>query len=172
LVRLFQWGLVPAWADSPKAGARAINARAETLADKPTFAGPVRGRRCVVLANGYYEWQRLPGGGKRPHWIAPPDGQILGFAGLWDCWRRPDGSPLYSFGIVTVPANARLAPLHERMPALLPPSEWRRYCDPALPLAEVLALLGTAPPEALEACPVPDLVNRVAEEGPALLGGE
>ena len=116
---LMRWGLVPSWAKDPKVGAQMINARAETVAEKPAFRSALRSRRCLVLADSYYEWQRSPSG-RRPFRIVLRSGEPFAFAGLWEAWRDPRGNVLLSCAVVTTPANELLAPIHDRMPAILP----------------------------------------------------
>ncbi len=120
---LMRWGLVPFWAESPALGGRLINARSETAATKPAFREAWRRRRCVVPADGFYEWRKPEAGGtggKTPFWIHRGDGRPLGMAGLWERWRGSEsGDELHSFTILTRPASAWMSPLHDRMPALL-----------------------------------------------------
>src|SRR5690242_17195615 len=117
-LRMMQWGLLPRWNRPGSRPIAPINARAETLEDKPMFRGLLRRSRCIVPVNGFYEW-RQGGGRKQTYYIGPADGDIWGLAGLYDEIEGPDGEPLASYTIVTTAANARLAPLHERMPAIL-----------------------------------------------------
>ncbi|MEZ5332406.1 MAG: SOS response-associated peptidase [Thermoanaerobaculia bacterium] len=161
-----RWGLVPSWADDPSIGGRLINARSESAAEKPSFAESLRERRCLVPADGFYEWKPGPGRTRQPFWIRRPDGSPFAMAGLWDRWGSGDEA-LESFTILTTAANERLAPLHDRMPVLLPPDEWGRWLAPGASEVEALRpLLAPAPPEALELVPVSDWVNSVANEGP------
>jgi putative SOS response-associated peptidase YedK len=136
-----RWGLVPSWAKDPSIGARMINARAETVAEKPSFRVAVRKRRCLIPADGFYEWRKT-GAGKQPYLIGFEDGQPFAMAGLWESWRQPDGSPLESCTILTTSANPVVADLHERMPVILPPElydEWL-HSEPLPPprLQEIL----------------------------------
>jgi putative SOS response-associated peptidase YedK len=139
---LRSWGLVPAWAKSPAIGQRMINARAESVAEKPAFRGAFRRRRCLIPADGFYEWASgsKP---KQPYHIARADGTLFGFAGLWELWRPPEGRPLESCTIITAPANARLRPVHDRMPVILDPADYAAWLDPGpgdiLRLRELLA---------------------------------
>lgn len=115
---LAQWGLVPFWARDPEIGSRLINARAETLAEKASFKHALARRRCLIPADGFYEWLRT-GGSTQPYYIRRTDQALFAFAGLWEEWGSPDGSPLISCAIITVEPNALLAPIHNRMPAIL-----------------------------------------------------
>lgn len=123
------WGLVPAWAKDPSTGARLINARSETAAGKPSFRSAFRRRRCLVPADGFYEW-KAEAGGKQPYRIAFRDDRPFAFAGLWEHWQGKDGAELESFTILTCEANALLRPLHARMPVILEPEAHARWLDP------------------------------------------
>jgi putative SOS response-associated peptidase YedK len=118
LVEMFRWGLVPSWAKDPSIGNRMINARAETLAEKPSFKRLIKNRRCLVLADGFYEW-RKEGKGKVPMWFKLKTNEPFVFAGLWDAWRQPDGGLLRTHSIITTEPNEVLAPIHNRMPVML-----------------------------------------------------
>jgi putative SOS response-associated peptidase YedK len=145
-----RWGLVPFWADDPKVGARMINARAESVTEKPAFRDAFASRRCLILADGFYEWQRRDGA-KRPWWITRVDDEPFAFAGLWATWR-PKGTegvePLRSCTIITTTASAAIAPLHDRMPVILPPDAEAAWLDPATPPARLLDLLAPLDPGA------------------------
>ena len=114
----FRWGLVPSWAEELSIGNRMINARAETISEKRSFTGPLKNRRCVVIADGYYEW-KTEGKLKQPYWIHPPDGGVFAMAGLWETNRRATGQPVKSCTIITTAANEKLAEVHDRMPVVL-----------------------------------------------------
>ena len=163
-----RWGLVPAWALEPKTAYRTINARAETAAEKPAYRQAFRRRRCLIPADGFYEWQAV-GKGKQPYCIAPADGQPWAFAGLWERWER-DGQALESATILVTQANALIAPIHDRMPVILDPADEARWLDPRLTDPAVLRpLLVPCPPERLRWWPVSPAVNRPGAEGPELL---
>ncbi|HEY8527045.1 MAG TPA: SOS response-associated peptidase [Acidimicrobiales bacterium] len=169
----FHWGLVPIWAKDPKVGSKMINARAETLATKNAYKPAFKKRRCIIPADGFYEWKKVPGQKtKQPHYIRRPDGEPLAFAGLWEVWRGPDrqGEPLRSCTIVTTSANETMRPLHDRMPVLLPASAWEEWLDPTNDDLETLGkLLVPAPPEIIVTHPVSTDVNRVSNKGPELI---
>jgi putative SOS response-associated peptidase YedK len=133
-LHLLRWGLVPWWADDPTIGNRMINARAESAAEKRAFADHLRRHRCLVVADGFYEWRKEEGG-KQPYWIHRPDGRPFAFAGLWSRWRPRDepagGEKLDTFTILTVDAAPAVRPLHDRMPAILDPADWSAWLDPA-----------------------------------------
>lgn len=156
-----RWGLIPAWAKDPAVGNRMINARSESAADKPAFRDALSRRRCIVPADGFYEWRK----GARahgPHWIRPRGDSLLGFAGLWERWKAPTGVVVESCTILTTEANGVLRPLHDRMPAILDRGAYETWLDPRrLDAAELLPLLVPCPDEWLEAKPVGPRVNDV-----------
>jgi putative SOS response-associated peptidase YedK len=169
----FHWGLVPIWAKDPRQGSKMINARAETLAAKNAYKPAFKRRRCIIPADGFYEWTKVPGQKtKQPHFIHRPDGEPLAFAGLWEVWRGPDkqGDPLRSCTIVTTSANETMQPLHDRMPVILPASAWEEWLDPANDDIETLGkLLVPAPPEIIVTHPVSTEVNTVRNKGAELI---
>ena len=169
----FHWGLVPIWAKDPRQGSKMINARAETLAAKNAYKPAFKRRRCIIPADGFYEWKKIPGQKtKQPHFIHRPDGEPLAFAGLWEVWRGPDkqGDPLRSCTIVTTSANETMQPLHDRMPVILPASAWEQWLDPANDDIETLGkLLVPAPPELIVTHPVSTEVNSVRNKGAELI---
>jgi putative SOS response-associated peptidase YedK len=169
-LRPLRWGLVPSWAKDSAIGHRMINARAETLAERPAFRSALARRRCLIPADGFYEWQRQGRAKKQPFHIRSRDGAPLAFAGLWELWRGPDGVALGSCVIITTAANALLAPIHDRMPAILPPEAWSAWLDPAEHAAGALTpLLVPCPDDWLEAVPVSTHVNSPAHDDPQCL---
>lgn len=179
VVELMRWGLVPHWAKDASIGNRLNNARAESVADKPSFRQALRRRRCIVPASGFYEWQALPaavGGGKQPWYISPKDGPWFAFAGLFEAWRpKPvagaePGDWLLTCCIVTTAANALMAPIHDRMPVILAPERWNEWLsrEPGDP-AELAPLLQPAPADTMQAWPVARTVNRSSAQGPELI---
>ena len=170
----FRWGLVPFWADDPKVGARMINARAETLLDKSAFRDSFERRRCLVPADGFYEWEAVPGAKKKQPWyIRRADGDVLAFAGLWSSWRpkdQPDAPRLVTCSIVTTEANAAISGIHDRMPVVLPPEAWDAWLDPGNDKVDDLrALLVPAPAELFELTRVGQDVSSVRNDGPHLI---
>jgi putative SOS response-associated peptidase YedK len=164
VVALLRWGLIPYWAKDPAMGGRLINARADTLAEKPAFRDACRARRCLVPARGFYEWKKVPGG-KQPWYVTSADGTMLAFAGLWERWRPAGGEPLLSFTIVTTDATEPIKEIHGRMPAIIEPAEfdaWLHGEDPP-------ALMRPCPPENLIAYRVSTAVNRAGADDPALI---
>lgn len=167
VLRAFVWGLVPFWAKDRAIGNRLINARAETLAEKPAFRQAFRKRRCLILADGFYEW-KTAGSRKVPHHIFLPDREVFAFAGLWERWEPPEGEPLLSCAVVTTAANAFMAPIHDRMPVILTPQGEVRWLDPASPPEVLRALLAPyAGPMAARA--VSTLVNSPRNDLPDCL---
>lgn len=171
---LLRWGLVPSWAKDPGIGDRMINARAESVADKPAYRRAFAKRRCIIPADGFYEWRAREGRAKEPMYIHRRDGELLAFAGLWEAWRDPDASSedewLRSCAIVTTAANELLAPVHDRMPVVLPESVWEPWLDPANHDMDALrSLLAPAPDEWFELYPVTTRVNRPQHNDPELL---
>lgn len=173
LLGTFRWGLVPPRASDPSGGARLINARAETLASKPAFGEAFARRRCVIVADGFYEWRAAPGGAKQPVFIHPTRGGPIALAGLWERWRdpaRPDAGPLRTCTIVTTTANRRLASLHDRMPVVLPADAWDEWLDPDNRATGTLArLLVPAPEELLTYRDVSRAVNDARNKGAGVL---
>jgi putative SOS response-associated peptidase YedK len=159
------WGLVPSWAKDPSIGSRMINARAETLDEKPVFRTALRRRRCLVPADGFYEWRKEPKGGKTPMYIRMKTGEPFAFAGLWDEWHSPDGSVLRSCTVITTSPNDLMKPIHDRMPAILPREDYPRWlAKEEQPPEKMAELLGPYPAEEMEAYPVSRLVNRPAND--------
>jgi putative SOS response-associated peptidase YedK len=187
-VEAYHWGLVPRWAKDPKIGSKMINARSETLATKNAYKPAFKRRRCIIPADGFYEWQRKaapagekPKGKKRPHYIHSEDGAPLAIAGLWEVWQGPskdskegddsgDSQALHSCTIITTTPNDTMAKLHDRMPVLLPASAWDEWLDPTNDDLDTLGkLLVPAPSELITTYPVSTAVNSVRNKGPELL---
>ncbi len=166
----YRWGLVPGWADDPRLAGRTFNARAETVATSPLFRDAFRRRRCLVPVDGFYEWQR-DGAARRPLRIHDPAERPLALAGLWTGRQHPEsGEWLRTFTIVTTRPNAFMAPIHDRMPVVVPPDLWARWLDPARrDPGELRALLEPRDDLELDAYPVPTLVNNVRNDGPELI---
>lgn len=155
---LLRWGLIPSWSKDPAIGNRLINARSETVREKPSFRNAFRKHRCLIPASGFYEWQRLERG-KQPFYIRMRDRRPFAFAGLWDRWEGPDG-PLETCTILTTAANTVLSPIHDRMPVILPSTEYARWLDLSLKDPDSLtSLLVPFPPEEMDAFPVSPRVN-------------
>jgi putative SOS response-associated peptidase YedK len=163
-----KWGLIPSWAKDPKIAASCINARAETVADKPAFRSAFKRRRCLVLADGYYEWTGQPGK-KQPWHIGLRGGGAFAFAGLWECWRPPGGEPVETCTIVTTEANELTSKYHDRMPVIVHPADYARWLDPAAPPDGLRPLLAPYPAGAMEAAAANPLVNNPRNDSPDCL---
>jgi len=162
---LMRWGLLPSWVKDPKDFPTLINARGESAATKPAFRAAMRRRRCLIPADGFYEWQKSGKGRKIPHLIRRPDGGPFAFAGLWETWMGATGEELDTAAIVTTDANERLTPLHDRMPVVVMPEDFDRWLDAdANPPADVAGLLRPAPEDYFEAFPISTRVNSVAND--------
>lgn len=165
------WGLVPGWAKDRKIGARMINARAETVADKPSFRSPFAKRRCLVPATGIYEWRRS-GKQKVPHLIRVREAEVFAMGGIWSAWtprgegEDPDQGPLETFSILTCDPQGALGDLHHRMPVILHPDHWDVWLDPAADRETLLGLARATPAEVLEIYEVSRAVNSVRNQGP------
>jgi putative SOS response-associated peptidase YedK len=162
---LLRWGLIPPWADDPRVGNRSINARSETVDTKPAFREAFRQRRCVVVADGFYEW-KAGGRAKQPYYIQAADGGAFAFAGLWERWRR-GGQRIESCTILTTDANERVAALHDRMPVILAPRDYDLWLDPAVQEPDRLKpLLRPCEDDLLTMYPVSTDVNRPSNDSP------
>jgi putative SOS response-associated peptidase YedK len=179
-MRLFSWGLVPSWWRDRSRASRMINARAESLLERPSFAPAARSRRCLVPADGWYEWQSVPGrsgrGGGRPFYFTPDSGEVIAFAGVYELWRIPGRQPREpsswwaSFAIVTTAAEPGLRRIHDRMPLVLPRDRWGEWLDPRIGDPRIVrSLLSPPSPGAFTAVPVPTAVNTVTNNGPGLI---
>ena len=167
----FVWGLIPMWAKDPSIGNRMINARAETLEEKPAFRGSLKYKRCLVLADGFYEWKASEGKkAKTPFFIHMKDRKPFAFAGLWDAWNSPDGSLVKSCTIITTEPNELTGIIHNRMPVILHPRDYARWLDPSPQTPDQLKpLLKPFPADLMNAYPVSPLVNTPANDKPELV---
>ena len=168
---MLRWGLVPSWAKDIAIGARMINARAETLAEKPSFRSAFKSRRCLIVADGFYEWQKQPKGPKQPFLIGLKDGEPFAFAGLWERWEKsPDDKPVESCTIVTTEANDLLKPIHDRMPVILAPDDYDAWLDVAGNSPDkARALLQPFPSERMAMSSVSTRVNSVRNDDPTCI---
>jgi putative SOS response-associated peptidase YedK len=166
---LLRWGLVPSWAEDPAIGNRLINARAETVAEKPSFRTAFRRRRCIVVADGFYEWAQPShaGGRKRPHWIHSADGGPMGLAGIWESWSRGEAAPIESFAIITTAANELMEPIHRRMPVVLDRDDHERWLCLQSDPSTLEELLMPCPNERLSVVEVGLHVNDPRHDDPA-----
>ena len=173
LVQL-RWGLVPSWAKDLSIGSRMINARSESVADKPAFRAALRRRRCLVPASGFYEWKKGNGAGKQPYFIHRRDGQPLAMAGLWESWNDPQRNlPVQTFTILTTGANAQISQLHDRMPVILDTAQWDQWLQPSdTDVQQWQSLLQPAPADLLTMHPVSRRVNSPKVDEPSLIQPE
>jgi len=166
---LVRWGLLPSWVKDPKTFTLLINARGESAAEKPAFRAAMKRRRCLIPADGFYEWQAA-GDRKRPFYVHAKSGAPLAFAGLWETWTGPNGEELETAAIVTTTANRTLKPIHERMPVIVPPEGFDLWLDAAnVDATTAAALIAPAPDNLLEAYEISTAVNRTANDNPKLL---
>ena len=172
----FRWGLVPFWAKDPATGYKMINARAESVTDKNAYKRAFKKRRCIIPADGFYEWKKIPGQkAKQPYFIHRTDGEPMAFAGLWEIWRPGDdadgaGDSLRTCTIITGQPNEKVADIHDRMPVMLPPSAWATWLDPENDDVETLGkFLVPAPASLYSLHPVTRAVNNVQQKGAELI---
>ena len=169
IFRPLRWGLIPGWAKDPAIGNRLINARAETVAEKPAFRSAFRRRRCLVVSDGFYEWKKGPGR-KRPFYIRMRDDKPFAFAGLWEHWESEDGTSIESCTLLTTRPNDLLRPVHDRMPVILDRADHDLWLDPAMDKVDRLAaLLSPYPAEEMKAYPVGTRVNSPAQDDPSCI---
>lgn len=165
-IAMMRWGLIPSWAKDASGAARMINARAETVAERPAFRSALRSRRCLVPASGFYEWQRA-GTRRTPFYIHLTDTPLFAFAGLYESWRDPNGETVMSYTIITTEPNEVVASFHDRMPVILHREDEDRWLDPAITdVDEVVSLLRPYPAETIAAYPVSTAVNSPAHDTP------
>jgi putative SOS response-associated peptidase YedK len=167
-LQLFKWGLIPSWAKDPAIGNKLINARAESLPEKPSFRNSLKRKRCLVPANGFYEWKK-DGNAKIAHRICFQDDRLFAFAGLWDSWKDSEDNVIHSFTIITTNPNEVMKPIHDRMPVILPPSLEKEWLDYDLSPEEALDMLVPYAGDGLYAYPVSSLVNNVRNNGPEVI---
>jgi putative SOS response-associated peptidase YedK len=159
VLKNLRWGLIPSWAQDEKIGNQMINARCETVAEKPAFRAAFKKRRCLVVADGFYEWIKTPDG-KAPVWITQRNHEPFCFAGLWESWRSPEGKDVRTFSIITTTANELLSCVHTRMPVILGEKDYNQWLDPKVADKDSLAkLLRPYASEAMQFYPVNTLVN-------------
>ena len=161
-----RWGLLPRWAKDPSIGSRLNNARAESIAEKPAFRDPYRGRRCLVPASGFYEW-KAEGGRKQPYYVTPSQDELFAFAGLWERWSGPEG-PLETCVIVTTDANAKMRAIHDRMPVIVGPEDYALWLD-CRPGSDPAALLHPCDPERIALRRVSRAVNDARSDSERLI---
>jgi putative SOS response-associated peptidase YedK len=166
---VFHWGLVPSWAKDPDIGYKLINARAETIAQKPSFRDAFRYRRCLVPASGFYEWDRTKSP-RQPHYFHPAESSIMAMAGIWEHWLHPCGSEILSISLITTAANKLMEPIHHRMPLILPRESWAEWLSTDNVKPSIETYLDKAEPDNYLQChPVSTRVNKASEEGEDLI---
>ena len=166
---LLRWGLVPSWAKQPDTGLKMINARVETVGERPAYRRAFERYRCLIVADGFYEWRRQPAGPKQAFHIARADGGLFAFAGLWSIWHGEDGQTLRTCTILTTAANAAIAPLHDRMPVILAPEAESAWLEPADSPEHLRRLLGVLDPGGTVLRRVGPAVNDARYDGPDCL---
>jgi len=167
----FVWGLIPMWAKDPSIGSRLINARGETVAEKPSFRGSLKYKRCLILADGFYEWKAQPGRkSKTPFLIHMKNRKPFAIAGLWDTWNSPDGSTIKSCTLITTEPNELMAMIHDRMPVILHPRDYAKWLDPSPQTPDqLLPMIKPFPADVMDAYPVSTLVNKASNDMPELV---
>jgi putative SOS response-associated peptidase YedK len=163
-----RWGLIPSWAKDPKIAYTLINARSETAAQKPSFRAAFKTRRCLIPADGFYEWMK-EGKAKKPMRFTLRDERLFAFAGLWERWLSPEGPAVQTFTILTTSANELVRPLHERMPVILDPARYQDWLDPVTSVQEVQAWMVPWSADDMAMVPANPLVNSPRNQGPELL---
>lgn len=166
---LLRWGLVPSWADRPDTGLKMINARVETVRERPAYRRAFERYRCLIPADGFYEWRRASSGAKQPFHITRDDGELFAFAGVWSIWYAPDGSKLRTCTILTTAANKVIADLHDRMPIILSPGREAAWLDTGTPRDELTEILKGLSPSDTSVRPVSTAVNDARYDGPECL---
>jgi len=167
-IHMYQWGLIPHWAKDRSWASKTINARAETLTTKASFRDAIHIGRCLVLADGFYEWKK-EGKHKQPYWIHLKSREVFAFAGISSVWRDEEGKQLYTYSIITIPANSFMQPLHHRMPVILKRQDARKWLQQDQALKEALNLLQPYPDDEMNAYPVSRMVNQARNEHPSLI---
>ncbi len=171
-LEMMKWGLVPSWAKDPRIGNKMINARAETVLEKPSYRKPLQSKRCLVPVSGFYEWHDTGVGKKTPYHIYLKDEPVFALAGLYDAWLDPQGEPLDTYTILTTSANSFMESLHHRMPVILSQETEDVWLDPMTPLATLISLMAPFEPEKMAAHPVSLRVNNVRNDDASLLIAE
>ncbi|MEZ4687462.1 MAG: SOS response-associated peptidase [Bacteroidia bacterium] len=165
MLRLYRWGLVPFWAKDEKIGFKLINARAETLTEKPSFRNAFAKNRCLVYADSFYEW-KTEGKEKQPYRIQVDDGKVFMMAGLTEFWKSPEGKPVFSFTIITTSPNELMGKVHDRMPVILDDAAAGYWLDPGLSAGDAQSLLSPFPADAMSMVPVEKAVGNVRNDYP------
>jgi putative SOS response-associated peptidase YedK len=165
---MMRWGLIPNWAKDERLGYKMINARAETVAEKPAFRSAYRQRRCLIAAGGFYEWQRQ-GKNKQPYFLTVKEKKIFAFAGIWERWQSPVGEPVESCAILTTAANSSVRTVHDRMPVIVAPTEYNLWIDPVWERDILQQILRFGQLTSLRIYPVSDMVNSPQNDSPSCI---
>lgn len=168
ILSYYRWGLIPFWAKDSKIGNRMINARAETITEKPSFRNSIKRKRCLVLSDGFFEWKKINEKEKIPYRIMMKDESLFSMAGIWDSWKNEEGNLVNSFSILTIGPNALMENIHHRMPVILDPSDEKVWIGESSP-ESVISLLKPYPAEKMTAYPISRLVNSPSNDGPEIL---
>jgi putative SOS response-associated peptidase YedK len=166
-----RWGLVPSWAKDLSGGARCINARAESVAAKSTFRDAFLRRRCLIPADGFFEWEKKDKV-RQPWWIGPAEGGLMAMAGVWERWRNPEGGVVRTYAVITTNANELVSPLHDRMPVVVPPDEFAAWLNPDTSLERLNGIMRPYPSERMRAHPVSRRLNDVRNDDPDCIAPE
>jgi putative SOS response-associated peptidase YedK len=167
---LLKWGLIPHWAKDETIGRKLINARGETVAEKPSFRSAYRKRRCIVPASGFYEWRQVAGQKwKQPYYISLRNGELMGMGGLWESWTSPEGEIVRTYCIITTAANDIMAPIHDRMPVILKPDTWKAWLEPDADPRTIAPLVAPLPSEAMQVWPVSRQVSKARDDDRSLI---
>lgn len=167
-IQMFKWGLIPSWAKEEKIGSKMINARIETVLEKPAFRSAIQKRRCLIPFDGFYEWKKTSGG-KVPYRIIIKKERIFCAAGIWEKWINPAGQTVYSFSVITQPPNELMSSIHDRMPAILLPEQEAQWLDLSFAGADVLRNISPYPEQEMSAYPVSSRINKVSANDPSLI---
>src|SRR4029079_19166811 len=165
---LVRWGLIPPWVKDPKAFSLILQARSDSVVDKPSFRNAMKRRRCLIPADGFYEWNEASNP-RQPYVVRPKAGGPIAFAGLWETWMGPNGEEMETAAVITTEANKTLHPIHHRMPVVIPPDAFDFWLDPRVDALTAAALLVPAPENLFQAYPISMAVNRVTNDSPELL---
>lgn len=168
VTHLLRWGMIPSWSKDESIGTKLINARGETLAEKPSFRAAYKARRCIIPASGFYEWQKIPGG-KQPYFIRPTYAALFAFAGLWERWTPAGGDPLDTFTVITTSANASMQPIHDRMPVILQPDDFGIWLDRETSMEAINPLIRPSDGKFLQMYQVSKAVGNVGNDSPELI---
>jgi len=167
-IQLYHWGLIPFWAKDPTIASRLINARSESLSEKPSFKGSFKNKRCLVLADGFYEWKKTKIG-RFPYRVTLKNEETFALAGLWNSWRNTEGKEIYTFTIITTPSNAAIAKIHNRMPAILQPEDEKFWLDTKTDISQIQEALKPYPANLMKTYPISKLIDLPVNDTPEVI---